>query len=328
MNILLLGGGGFIGRHMAVSLQDSHDVTLYDRDCTNIPGFKGEVLTGDIRADKHISDLIKVNDVVVDLIAYANPKLYVDIPLEAFDICFTENLRVVEMCLKHGKKVVQFSTCEVYGDHGDEFEPWEEDKTEFIVGPIHQHRWIYANAKQTLERIIHIYGTFNGLEYTIIRPFNFVGHDIDFLPSEHEGCPRVFSHFIDALKNNSEIQLVNGGEQQRAYTYIDDAIDCINRIISHPIKSKNEVFNIGSPKNETTIRALAELMIRIYRDNNWGTYTSQLVNTPGEQFYGKGYADITRRIPCVAKAKRLLHWEPTTDLYNTVKKSMEPWFTS
>jgi len=175
--------------------------------------------------------------------------------------------------------------------------------------------------------LIHIYGTVNELEYTIIRPFNFIGHDIDYLPSHQPGCPRVFSHFLDALLYNKPISLVSGGEQKRAYTYIEDAVQCINQIIANPDGSKNQVFNIGSPGNETTIKGLAETMIKIYNER-WGTYDIPFLTPSGEEFYGTGYADICRRVPNIDKIRRLIGWEPTTDLYNTLLNSMRPWFTS
>ena len=326
MKILLLGGNGFIGRHLASALLPQHDVTIFDLNTDKLStDFKDNCIQGDIR-NYDVTELIKCNDLVVDLIAYANPKLYVDKPLEAFHICFTENLKVVELCAKYNKKIIQFSTCEVYGDHGDVNISWSEDTTSFCVGPIQQHRWIYANAKQTLERLVDIHSKFNDLDYTIIRPFNFIGHDIDFLPSTCEGCPRVFSHFIDSILGSGDIRLVNGGKQRRSYTYIDDAIDCITRIISKPTVSSRQVFNIGSPDNETTILGLAEMMIDIAMQEQWIKWPPNIVTVTGEEFYGEGYADITRRIPNIDKAKNLLEWRPVTNLRETLYNCMSPWF--
>lgn len=326
MRILLLGGSGFIGRHIASAIADDHHVTIYDIDSPqNVSNC--EVIVADIR-DDNIESLIANHDIVVDLIAYANPKLYVDVPLEVFNICFTENLNVAELCVKHNKRLIQFSTCEVYGDHGDKPDAWSEDETYFHTGPIDQHRWIYANAKQVLERLLHIHGEFSNLEYTIIRPFNFIGYDIDYMPSEQQGCPRVFSHFVDSIRGNGSIKLVNGGMQRRAYTHITDAVNCIKRIINHPVESRNQVFNIGSPDNETTIKDLANLMIDIALDEQWVKWPPQIESVSGKDFYGKGYADITRRVPNITKAQTILGWQPTMTLRDTLYESMRPWFTS
>ncbi|MBP02198.1 MAG: hypothetical protein CMM25_05275 [Rhodospirillaceae bacterium] len=330
MKILLLGGGGFIGRHIADVVCQNNKVTIYDKEVPSqmIRDFSGEIIVDDIRSPAvDIDMLVNQNDVIIDLIAYANPKLYIDKPLETFNICFTENLKIAEMCVKYNKRLIQFSTSEVYGDHGHVDHPWKEDHTEFITGGIHEHRWVYANAKQLLERLIHIYGTTDGLDYTIIRPFNFIGYDIDYLPSQQPGCPRVFSHFLDSIICNKPMSLVDGGQQKRAYTYIDDAVECIVKIINSPESTRREVFNIGSPKNETTIEGLGETMIQIYNER-WGTYSQEFLYPTGEAFYGKGYADISRRVPSIDKVIKLIDWRPTTDLRTTLTKSMEPWFIS
>jgi nucleoside-diphosphate-sugar epimerase len=325
MNILILGGSGFIGRNLVKSLTNTkHNIVSLDS-VSEPPRNNITYIQADIR-DLDMSELVSENDLVIDLIAYANPSLYVSDPLSTFNICFTENLKIVELCAKYKKRLIQFSTSEVYGDHGDESTAWNEHDTTFITGPTHEIRWIYSSAKQTLERLIYAYGLKQSLEYTIIRPFNFIGHDIDYLPSSQPGCPRVFSHFLDAILNGGIIKLVNGGEQRRAYTYIDDAIECIVKIINNPTVCKNKIFNIGSPNNETTIANLAHLMINTALENEWIEDKPTIESTTGTKFYGKGYADITRRVPCIKSICDVVDWNPTTTLENTILYSMKPWF--
>lgn len=107
-----------------------------------------------------------------------------------------ENLKIAEACVDYHRRLIQFSTCEVYGKtaasiSGSEqdaddpsYATFSEDHSNFVLGPVQKHRWIYASAKQLLERVIH--------NYTIVRPFNFIGPKIDFLPSNGSGIPRVF----------------------------------------------------------------------------------------------------------------------------------------
>jgi UDP-apiose/xylose synthase len=195
---------------------------------------------------------------------------------------------------------------------------------------VEKHRWIYACAKQLLERVIHAYGLEHGFNYTIIRPFNFIGPKIDYLLNETDGIPRVFSFFMDALLNGTQMKLVNGGNQRRCYTYIDDAIECIYRIVENPHgMCDREIFNIGTPGNEVSIRQLAELMREIYSEKFWDGKTSlpTIVEVSSEEFYGKGYEDSDRRIPDITKARTLLNWEPRWSMRELLEATMRYYIT-
>jgi len=348
MRILALGGGGFIGSHVVDRLLEdtSHEVIAYDLYDDKLVDHIGHsqltYINGDIRQDRgRVDRLIREADLVVDLIAYANPSLYITMPLEVFHLNFTENLRIAERCSEHGKRLVQFSTCEVYGKTvvpfvGDklvdptstEHATFNEDTSPLILGPVSKHRWIYSCAKQLLERILHAYGLDDRLHYTIIRPFNFIGPRIDYLPSEQDGNPRVFSHFLDALQTGKPMQLVDGGHQQRTYTLIDDAVDCIVKILEdRDGVCDKHIINIGNPDNELTIRDMAERMQEIYIRRWWDGVSTlpHMVEVSGETFYGEGYDDSDRRIPDITKARTLLGWEPRYDLTTTLERSMAYW---
>jgi UDP-apiose/xylose synthase len=121
------------------------------------------------------------------------------------------------------------------------------------------------------------------------------------------------------------MKLVNGGVNRRCYTYIDDAIECTYRIVENPgLACDRQIFNIGSPLNEVSIRQMAETMRDIYarefRDN--GTPLPEIVSVPGEEFYGEGYDDSDRRIPDIAKARRLLGWEPQWNFHDALEATM------
>jgi nucleoside-diphosphate-sugar epimerase len=348
MIVLLLGGGGFIGSHITERLlrDTTHTVYSYDLDDEKLADSLGHPrlisIRGDIRRDHdRIERLVQECDLVIDLIAYANPSLYITIPLEVYRLNFTENLLIAELCVKHNKRLIQFSTCEVYGKtvvsliddlpdpENPEYALFCEDTTALILGPVSKHRWIYSCAKQLLERILHAFGMEDRLNYTIIRPFNFIGPRIDYLPGEQDGSPRVFSHFVHALKNGSPMKLVNGGQQKRAYTLIDDAVDCIVRIIENPNDVCNkQIFNIGSPGNEVSIREMALKIQEIYKRRWWDgrTRLPELVEVSGEEFYGTGYDDSDRRIPDITKARMLLGWEPRYGVDETLERSMAYWF--
>ena len=264
-------------------------------------------------------------------------------PLEVFRLNFTENLKIAESCVKNRKRLVQFSTCEVYGRtlvtvaNGSITDPdnpiyatFSEDKSEFILGPVKNHRWIYACAKQLLERVLHAYGLEHDFKYTIIRPFNFIGPKIDYLLDETDGVPRVFSYFMDALMKGTQMKLVNGGEQRRCYTYIDDAIECTYRIIENPngVCDKH-IFNVGSPYNEVSIRYLAETMREIYAEKFIDPQIPlpEIIEVSGKEFYGEGYDDSDRRIPDITKARTLLGFEPKWNFRDLLERTMEYYVT-
>ena len=137
--------------------------------------------------------------------------------------------------------------------------------------------------------------------------------------------PRVFSFFMDALLTGGQMKLVDGGAQRRCYTYIDDAIECVYRIVENPGGvCDRQIFNIGSPYNEVSIRFLAEAMREIYAEKfgRPGAPLAQIVSVPAEEFYGKGYEDSDRRIPDIAKARALLGWEPRWGIREMLEATM------
>lgn len=345
MRILLLGAGGFIGSHVAdwFVRDGRHDVVGFDLAQEKLEtaqgGHRFRFVPGDLRTDgAQVQKLIGNADVVVDLIAHANPSLYIKSPLEVFRLNFLENLRIVEWCSGEGKRLVQFSSCEVYGktpaavvrqpEVTDGLPPaaFSEDGSDLIMGPVNKHRWIYASAKQLLERVLHAYGLEGNLNYTIIRPFNFIGPRIDYLTIERDGNPRVFSHFMSALLTGRPMKLVDGGRSRRCYTYIADAAECIARIILDEGGVCNrQIFNVGSPDNEVTITELAHRMIAIYDRlfRRPGEPLPEIIEVPAAEFYGDGYEDSDRRIPDITKARTLLRWEPTFGLDETLERSMD-----
>ena len=344
MNILALGAGGFIGCHLTHRLLDEGcHVTAVDIDLEKLSDDIGRptltVIQQDIRKPGwDLDSMVRDADLVIDLIAYANPGLYIRMPLEVFRLNFTENLKIAEACVRHGKRLIQFSTCEVYGRTAaslpnahltDPEDPihatFSEDESEYILGPVAKHRWIYSCAKQLLERVLHAYGLETGFNYTIIRPFNFIGPKIDFLPQGTDGIPRVFSFFMDALLNGTQMKLVDGGKARRCYTYIDDAVECCWRIVQNPGGGcDRQILNIGSPHNEISIRQMAETMLAIYVEkfHEQGAPLPEIISVTGEEFYGKGYDDSDRRIPNIGKVRNLLGWEPHWPVRDILESTM------
>lgn len=337
MRICLLGCAGFIGSHLVEWLLNNSDAELTgtDIDDQKVQHLLGNprftYLHSDIRRDTDVTDrLIRESDVVVDLVAVASPTMYVRNPLEVFELDFMENIKIIEKCSAMGKRLIQFSTCEIYGRTWLSLVPDElmssedraradvtmrESQTNMIVGPIEKSRWIYSVSKQLLERVIHAHGQDRGLDYAAIRPFNFVGPRIDFLPSErnNDDSPRVIAHFMNALLYGTDMKLVDGGKALRCYTYIDDAVECIGKItLDTSGVTSRQAFNVGNPENECSVEELAHSMLRIYKDRFWDGTSAlpRIISVPGEEFYGAGYEDCDRRVPDISKARDLVGWEP------------------
>jgi UDP-apiose/xylose synthase len=327
MKLLVIGAGGFIGSNLIEHLieRGEHEIIGIDITKEKLFGIEGpnfSYIDADITQAHELADkLISETDVVVDLIAYANPSIYVETPLDVVHLNFFENIKIAEMCMRHGKRLFQYSTSEVYGKSGHAG-AYSEDESDLIMGPTGKQRWIYASGKQYLERIIHAHGLRGDIEYTIVRPFNFVGPRFDYLvEAETLGGPRVFAHFMSALITGGPMYLVDGGEQRRSFTHIDDASDAFTTLLDNSA-AINQIFNIGNPATDTSIRQLAHYMMDLYEDLTGKKPANELVEISGEEFYGIGYEDMDRVPPDISKLMAL-GWAPTRGMRQTFADAIE-----
>ncbi len=333
MKILILGVNGFIGNSLATRILQDTDWEVYGMDIRDdkLDKCHGHrcfhFVEGDISINREwIEYHVKKCDVVLPLVAIATPVTYVREPLKVFELDFEENLRIIRQCVKYNKRVIFPSTSEVYGMCPDE--EFNEDESALVVGPINKQRWIYSVSKQLLDRVIWAYGFQKGLRFTCFRPFNWIGPKLDDLTMEpeKEGSSRVVTQFISNLIHGESIRLVDGGDQKRCFTYVDDGIDCLMKIIENKDDVCNgQIFNIGNPKNEATVRELAYKLRDIYVNypGNGRKKVPEVIEVSSKEFYGKGYQDINRRVPSIRKAKEMLGWEPTVDLDTALKKTVE-----
>jgi UDP-apiose/xylose synthase len=333
MKITILGAGGFIGSHIVEHLvsrgrYEVFGVDLTDEKLQGIHGPQLHFFQADVRTSPALlADLIRRADVVVDLIAYANPSIYVTEPLEVFDLNFIQNLEIAKLCVAHRKRLIQYSSAEVYGKASGG-EAYHEDATDGVFGPVHKQRWIYATAKMLLERVLFAYGVAGQLEFTIVRPFNFIGSRIDYLvPAYAIGGPRVFPHFMSALMTGGPLRLVDGGTVKRAFMHIADANAAFQALLDQPERSRNQIFNMGNPANNLTIRELSQLMLELYEELTGAPPVSQVVEISGEAFYGAGYEDSSRLPPDISKL-RALGWAPQHDIRSTFRDAMAYYLAS
>ncbi|MBV8658761.1 MAG: bifunctional UDP-4-keto-pentose/UDP-xylose synthase, partial [Burkholderiales bacterium] len=261
--ILILGVNGFIGHHLTKRIIETTDWQVYGMDMNtdrvsewlDHPRF--HFFEGDITINKEwIEYHVRKCDVILPLVAIATPATYVKDPLRVFELDFEANLPIVRQAVKYKKRILFPSTSEVYGMcHDGEFDP---ENSELIYGPINKPRWIYACSKQLMDRVIHAYGMSEGLDYTLFRPFNWIGAGLDSIHTAKEGSSRVITQFLGHIVRGEPIKLVDGGMQKRAFTYVDDGIAALMRIIENPEgRATRQIYNIGNPANNYSIRELA-----------------------------------------------------------------------
>jgi nucleoside-diphosphate-sugar epimerase len=326
--ILILGVNGFIGHHLTKRILETSDWDVFGMDMfadrvgefTANPRF--HFFEGDIMINREwIEYHVKKCDVVLPLVAIATPATYVQSPLSVFQLDFEANLPIIKWCVKYRKHVVFPSTSEVYGMCKDgEFDP---ENSELIYGPINKPRWIYACSKQLLDRVIAAYGQQEGLNYTLFRPFNWIGGGLDSIHTTKEGSSRVITQFFGHIVRGETIKLVDGGQQKRAFTYIDDGISALMKIIANANGvASGQIYNIGNPENNYSVRELAAMMLELakeYPEYAEGLAKVNVVETTSREYYGKGYQDVQNRVPKIANTQRDLDWTPTVSMADALK---------
>ncbi len=329
--VLILGVNGFIGNHLSErllrddklrSLRPGHRQRRH-----RAPAQPSEL---PLRRRRHQHPL-RVDRVPHQevrrgppLVAIATPIEYTRNPLRVFELDFEENLKLVRYCVKYNKRVIFPSTSEVYGMCQDK--NFDEDSSNLIVGPISKQRWIYSVSKQLLDRVIWAYGA-KGLNFTLFRPFNWMGPRLDRLDSARIGSSRAITQLILNLVEGTPIRLFDGGEQKRCFTDIADGIEALARIVDNENDSCNgQIINIGNPDNEASIRQLGEELLRQFEAHplrgNFPPFAG-FREVESKAFYGAGYQDVEHRKPSIENAKRLLNWEPTVEMSETIGNTLD-----
>ncbi|THU58944.1 hypothetical protein C4D60_Mb03t19810 [Musa balbisiana] len=388
MTICLIGAGGFIGSHLCEKLmaETPHTVLAVDvyndkikhlldppppppadgaQQARNPWDGRIEFHRLNIKHDSRLEGLIKMSDVTINLAAICTPADYNTRPLDTIYSNFIDALPVVRYCSENNKRLIHFSTCEVYGktlgsylpkDHPlrkvhssgihsicledvvtlsltncmivkeSEFYVLKEDASPCIFGSVEKQRWSYACAKQLIERLIYAEGAENGLEYTIVRPFNWIGPRMDFIPGidgPSEGVPRVLACFSNNLLRREPLKLVDGGQSQRTFVYIKDAIEAVHLMIENPARANGHIFNVGNPNNEVTIKQLAEIMVQVYsKVSGEPPLEAATIDVSSKQFYGEGYDDSDKRIPDMTIINKQLGWNPKTSLWDLLDSTL------
>jgi len=306
MRVLLTGGAGFVGSHLAERLLDQgHEVFVIDDLSTgsmdNIVHLKDDhrfsYVIDSVMNDRLMAELVDRADVIFHLAAAVGVKLIVEAPVRTIET----NVHGTEILLTHASKksklVVIFSTSEVYGKSTDV--PFRED-SDLVMGPTFKHRWAYACSKALDEFLALAYYRERGLPVIVVRLFNTVG------PRQTGRYGMVIPTFVRQALLGEPITVYGDGCQTRSFTYVGDVIDGLMRLVVEPA-AIGQVYNIGNTE-EISILALAQ-RIRAMTDSR-----SDIVLVPYEEAYDEGFEDMPRRVPSLEKIFRQVGYRPTVDL--------------
>ena len=326
--ICILGVNGFIGHHLSQRILADTDWEVYGMDMSQdrIADLSGNprfhFFEGDITINREwIEYHIRKCDVILPLVAIATPATYVKEPLKVFELDFEANLPIVRSCVKYGKRILFPSTSEVYGMCRDEqFDPYA---SELILGPIDKQRWIYSCSKQLMDRVIWAYGSMGQLDFTLFRPFNWIGSGLDSIHTAKEGSSRVITQFFGHIVRGEPIKLVDGGAQKRAFTYIDDGIAALMKIIANEGGiASGKIYNVGNPANNYSVRELATMMLELakdYPEYRESAARVKVLEVTSADYYGKGYQDVQNRVPRIDNTMQELGWAPKVDMKDALR---------
>ncbi|MFH1829835.1 MAG: NAD-dependent epimerase/dehydratase family protein [Pseudomonadota bacterium] len=311
-NILVTGGAGFIGSHLARALAKAkYNVHIIDDFSTGRMENIDDILkkknvhltTGSITDEVILSKAIEQADMVYHLAATVGVKHVVDSALDTIVYDTLGTLLVLKYASSKGIKVLLTSTSEVYGKTKEI--PFRED-SDIIIGPPHIHRWSYACSKLLDEFLSIAYFRERNLQVIIVRLFNVVG------PGQVGHYGMVLPRFFKSAYRNKPIHIYGTGKQSRCFTYIDDAITLLMRIAKSE-KASGEVINLGSAE-EISILELANKVKKITGSS------SKLVFEDYNKFYGRFFQDVKRRVPETTRLKKIVGAMPMIGLDEILRR--------
>lgn len=296
MRVLVTGGAGFIGSHLAESLQrDGADVVVLDNLSSGSQRVPGVTLVeGDVRDAGEVARVMGDVDMVFHLASVVGVQQYVENPRETIDVILHGTENVVDACVDLGVPMLLTSTSEVYGR--TERLPMVED-AEIVYGATDKTRWSYGMAKALDEIIVLDAVARKGLDGRVVRLFNTVG------PRQSGAYGMVMARFVQQAVRGEPLTVHGDGEQTRTFCYVDDTVQALKMAMLTPA-ARGVVMNVGGTE-EITIRQLAERVIQLVESSSSIRYMDPVVE------YGVGYEDTRRRQPSTARIEEIVGWRPT-----------------
>jgi len=305
MKILITGGAGFIGSHLAERLLERGDeVCIIDDLSTgsienltfikNHPKFTYHIDT--IRNYRLTAELVDMCDIVYHLAAAVGVRLIVESPVNTIETNIRGTDIILSLAAKKRKRVVVTSTSEVYGKRNSV--PFKEDD-DLVMGPTSKGRWSYACSKAIDEFLAIAYWKEKRVPTVIVRLFNTVG------PRQTGRYGMVIPNFVQQALLGQDITVYGDGSQTRCFTHVNDVVGALIQVAEHP-RAVGEVYNIGSD-HEVTVLELAQKIKKMIGSE------SRIVFTPYDEAYEEGFEDMMRRVPDISKVRALIGYDPRTD---------------
>jgi UDP-glucose 4-epimerase len=306
-SVLITGGAGFIGSHLAeLLLDDGHEVFVLDDFSTgserNVAHLRDRrdfhLVVDSVLKSSVVNELVHRCDVVFHLAAAVGVRLIVEEPVHTLvtNIQGTEN--VLDHCNRFGKRVLVASTSEVYGDRREPEALSEDSKR--MYGPTTARRWAYAESKALDEFLALAYHQERGLDCVIVRLFNTVG------PRQSGQYGMVIPRFVSAALAGRPLEIHGDGSQTRCFCHVQDTIVALRDLMSAG-QISGEIFNVGSTER-VSINELAERVMTLTGSS------SSIVRVPYGEVYGQGIEDMLHRQPSIEKVRGAVSWEPTRSL--------------
>jgi len=311
MKILLTGGAGFIGSHLAEKLiDDGHSVVALDDLSTGLKSNLAEfeksssfsLVSGSILNQDLVSQLVESTDGCIHLGAALGVKRILDFPYESFVANTQGTENVIVAASKFKRRLFLASTSDIYGKNPHQPLSEESDR---VLGSPQLLRWAYSEAKAIDESLAQMFSQSHGLEYVIGRFFNTVG------PRQSGMYGMVLPRFVSAALANDDLLVHGDGSQTRTFCHVLDLVDAVSRLFFNE-KALGQAFNIGG-EGEISIKDLAVKVIEITGSKSTIRFISY------DSAYPKGFDEMMRRVPDTSKLRRFTDWSPKRDLDEIIK---------
>ena len=306
MRILVTGGAGFIGSHLAEELlQRGHEVWALDDLSTgrleNLTSFelhpRFRFLEGSVMDSALVHGLVAQCDRVFHLAAAVGVKYVLENPLRSLLTNIRGTEVVLEAASKHRRKIVLTSSSEVYGKGVSV--PFSEDDDR-LIGPTHKLRWSYACGKAVDECLAHAYYQQYQLPVVIVRCFNTCG------PRQSSAYGMVIPNMVQRALQGDPILVFGDGQQTRCFSAVTDVVRAM-LLLADSRQAEGHVFNAGTDE-EVTVHELARRIKRLCHSD------SPIELVPYEEVYGQSFEDMRRRVPDLKKIRRFVGFRPEITL--------------